>query len=95
MKSTLVLAGVRLGLTTFSESATCAGAEMLGDPAFDAIDNFVETGTRAVRCFLPLYRVRRPAAGSRPSLRCIAGAPPRRMPCWATCQPSVATCLVS
>ena len=64
MKSTLVLAGVRLGLTTFSESATCAGAEMLGDPAFDAIDNFVETGTRAVRCFLPLYRVRWPAAGT-------------------------------
>ena len=29
---------------------------MLGDPAFEAIDNFVETGTRAVRCFLPLYR---------------------------------------
>ena len=64
MKSTLVLAGVRLGLTTFSESATCAGAEMLGDPEFDAIDKFIETGMRAVGRFRQLFRVRRPAAGT-------------------------------
>ena len=64
MNPTLALAVVLRGLTPFTASATCAGAETAGDPEFDAIHNFVETAMRAVRCFLPLYRVRRPAAGT-------------------------------
>jgi hypothetical protein len=60
----LVQAVVLVGLTPFTASATCAGAEAAGDSEFDAIDNFVETGMRAVRRYRPWLRVRRPAAGT-------------------------------
>jgi hypothetical protein len=61
---TLALAVVLRGLTPFTACATCAGAETAGDPEFDAIHNFVETATRAVRRFRPWFRVWRPAAGT-------------------------------